>query len=255
MPPAADSGSAPADATLETASLSKDFQGVRALRDVSISVSQGTIVGLIGPNGSGKSTLLNCVSGVLRPSSGSVLLNRRSVAGWPPHRMAAAGVARTFQNIRLFRGLTSAENVEVAALASGVVRRNASQAYARQLLAEFRIATFADSYAGALSYGDQRRLEIARALATEPRFLLLDEPAAGMNEMESEALALSIKSIRAQRRCAVVIVEHDMQLVMSSSDHVYVLNEGHLISEGPPTLVQVDPVVVSAYLGEQIEEE
>jgi ABC-type branched-subunit amino acid transport system ATPase component len=255
MPPTADSTGPPAAATLATDALSKDFQGVRALRDISISVAQGAIVGLIGPNGSGKTTLLNCLSGVLRPSSGSVLLDRRAVGGWPPHRMAAEGVARTFQNIRLFGGLTGSENVEVAALACGHVRRREARAHARELLAEFGIGRFADARAGALSYGDQRRLEIARALATQPRFLLLDEPAAGMNESESEALALAIKAIRTKRRCAVVLVEHDMQLVMNSSDHVYVLNEGQLISEGSPSDVQADPAVVGAYLGQEIEEE
>jgi ABC-type branched-subunit amino acid transport system ATPase component len=247
----------PADSPriLETVSVSKDFQGVHALRDVSVRVAEGQIVGLIGPNGSGKSTLLNCVSGVLRPSSGSVVLDRRPVERWPAHRMAAAGVSRTFQNIRLFGGLTSSENVEVAALAAGAVGRRRSRAYAARLLEEFGIGHLADVYAGTLSYGDQRRVEIARALATDPRFVLLDEPAAGMNETESEALALSIKAIRTQRKCAVVLIEHDMNLVMSTSDYVYVLNEGHLISEGQPAIVQTDPGVVKAYLGEDTEEE
>jgi len=236
---------------LEIVQVSKNFDGIQALLNVSFQLQEGRIVGLIGPNGSGKTTLLNCISGVLRPTSGLVRLDGRSIVGWGAHAVAAAGILRTFQNIRLFTHLTCLDNVEVAAVAAGRLRQGVSRELARALLAEFGLTHFEMRYAGTLSYGDQRRLEIARALAAQPRFLLLDEPAAGMNEAESYELAGAIERVRTQRGSGVLLVEHDLGLIMRLSDYVYVLNEGALIAEGPPEAVRSDPAVIAAYIGDE----
>jgi branched-chain amino acid transport system permease protein len=236
---------------LEAVEVSKQFGGVHALRGVSLRLREGQIVGLIGPNGSGKTTLLNCVSGVFAPTSGSVLLDGNEIAGKPAHEIARAGVVRTFQNVRLFDGLTTLENVAVAALAAGGTRRRDSHTYARELLDRLRLTDLAERYAGTLSFGDQRRLEIARALAASPRFLLLDEPAAGMSEQESDELRKSIERVRGEQGCGVLVVEHDLRLIMRLCDSVQVLNEGAVISEGTPAQVRSDPAVIAAYIGEE----
>jgi ABC-type branched-subunit amino acid transport system ATPase component len=236
---------------LETVGLSKYFEGVRALQGVSLRLEEGALVGLIGPNGSGKTTLLNCVSGVYPPSGGAVLLDGKPIGGRPAHELAAAGVVRTFQNIRLFGRLTVRENVEVSALAAGAVGRSRSRELARELLREIGLSQLEDRFAATLSYGDQRRLEVARALAARPRFLLLDEPAAGMNEAESDELRRQVARIRKERGCGVLVVEHDLRLIMQLCERIHVLNEGRTISEGTPASVRDDREVIAAYIGEE----
>jgi ABC-type branched-subunit amino acid transport system ATPase component len=236
-------------AVLEAVAVSKHFGGVHALRNVSLRLREGDVVGLIGPNGSGKTTFLNCVSGVYAPTAGTVVLDGRPIPRRRGHTVARRGVVRTFQNIRLFGWLTALQNVEVGALGAGRVRRQSSRRHALETLAELGIASLADRYAGELSYGDQRRLEIARALAAAPRFLLLDEPAAGMNEGESSELGRAIETIRRERGCGVLVVEHDLRLIMRICDRVIVLNEGEAIAEGEPEAVRSDPAVVAAYIG------
>jgi ABC-type branched-subunit amino acid transport system ATPase component len=239
---------------LEAVGVSKRFGGVEALRGVSLRLPVGAVFGLIGPNGSGKTTLLNCLSGVLTPTSGSIRLDGASIEGHPANRLARAGIVRTFQNIRLFGKLTARQNVETSALAAGRVPRRRSRERSLELLAELGIAHVADRDAGTLSYGDQRRVEIARALAAGPRFLLLDEPAAGMNEAESDELRASIDRIRSDRGSGVLVVEHDLRLIMQLCETIYVLNEGTLIAQGTPRDVRSDPAVVAAYIGQESEE-
>jgi branched-chain amino acid transport system permease protein len=239
-----------ADGVLEAIAVTKRFGGVHALRAVSLRLQEGAIVGLIGPNGSGKTTLLNCISGVFPPSSGRIALDGQPLPR-RGHLVARAGIVRTFQNIRLFGELTALQNVEVGALGAARVRRGRSRAYALDVLDQLGIAALADRWAATLSYGDQRRLEVARALAGAPRFLLLDEPAAGMNETESEELRASIEQIRSARRCGILVVEHDLRLIMRLCDSIFVLNEGELISHGTPEQVRSDPAVVAAYIGEE----
>jgi len=224
----------------------KRFAGVHALAGVSLTIRPGEIVGLIGPNGSGKTTLLNVISGVLAPTGGRLEIAGRQVAGLRPNRIAALGVGRTFQQIRLFAEMSAAENVEVGAVARGH-RRDA--ATVRELLERVKLGEHAERLAGTLSYGQQRRVEIARALAGRPSLLLLDEPAAGMNEAESEELFDTVRGICADDGCAVLIVDHDMPLMMRLSDRMHVLAEGRTICEGPPHEVQRDPAVIAAYLG------
>jgi ABC-type branched-subunit amino acid transport system ATPase component len=238
-----------ADGVLEAVGVSKHFGGVHALRNVSLRLREGDIVGLIGPNGSGKTTFLNCLSAVFPPTAGQVVLDGHPIPRRRGHTVARCGVVRTFQNIRLFGWLTALQNVEVGALGAGRVKRQSSRRHALETLAELGIDWLADRYAGTLSYGDQRRLEIARALAAAPRFLLLDEPAAGMNEGESNALGEAIQTIRRERGCGVLVVEHDLRLIMRICNRVVVLNEGRVIAEGAPEAVRSDPAVIAAYIG------
>ena len=235
-------------AVLEAVEVGKRFGGVHALRNVSLRLREGDVVGLIGPNGSGKTTFLNCLSGVFPPTTGRVALDGRPIPR-RGHAVARRGVVRTFQNIRLFGWLTALQNVEVGALGAGRARRGSSDRHARATLAQLGIEPLADRYAGTLSYGDQRRLEIARALAAQPRFLLLDEPAAGMNETESAELGAAVQAIRKEHGCGVLVVEHDLRLIMRICDHVVVLNEGEVIASGSPGEVRSDPAVVAAYIG------
>ena len=236
---------------LEAVDVSKRFGGVDALKGVSLRLPQRAVIGLIGPNGSGKTTLLNCLSGTFAPTSGAIRVGCDSVAGLPANRVARLGIVRTFQNIRLFRNLTARQNVEISALAAGRIPRRRSRAHALELLDELGIAGLADRDAGTLSYGDQRRVEVARALAANPRFLLLDEPAAGMNDAESDELRASIDRIRADHGCGVLVVEHDLRLIMQLSETIYVLNEGELIATGTPDEVRTNPAVVTAYIGSE----
>jgi ABC-type branched-subunit amino acid transport system ATPase component len=238
---------------LAAVAVTKNFAGVHALRGVTLRLGEGAVVGLIGPNGSGKTTLLNCVSGVFPPTSGAISLDGQPIGGRPAHQLARRGVVRTFQNVRLFDGLTVLQNVQVSAVAAGKVKRRRSREYARDVLERLGLGELEDHYAGTLSYGDQRRLEIARALAASPRFLLLDEPAAGMNEAESDGLRESIERIRRERGCGVLVVDHDLRLIMRLCEHIYVLNEGVLISEGEPDAVRRDPTVLAAYVGDEEE--
>ncbi len=230
--------------TLAVDDAAKHFRGLRALDGVSLSVSEGEIVGLIGPNGSGKTTLLNLASGVLRPTAGRISVAGVDATGHKPHEFARLGVGRTFQQIRLFAEMTVAENVEV-----GAVARGQDTARVDALLERLGLTPDRDRLAVTLAYGQQRRAEIARALAGSPRFLLLDEPAAGMNGAESDSLLETIKAVRDDEGCAVLIVDHDLRLIMRLCERIHVLAEGKTICEGTAEDVRHDPAVIQAYLG------
>ncbi|MQW87248.1 ATP-binding cassette domain-containing protein [Sinorhizobium saheli] len=253
---AAEAKSAPAETpapaaatagTLRVDNLGKTFAGLVALEKADFEVRPGLVTGLIGPNGAGKSTLINSVSGIVPPSTGRVMIDGIDVASLPVHAVPAAGLARTFQNIRLFRNLTVLENVTVAA--SAFKDRVDPRERARQALAEIGLDRFSDRLAGTLSYGAQRRLEIARALALKPRYLLLDEPAAGMNSAETQELMYVLDRIRSKHRLGLLLVEHDLKLIMRLCDVVVVLNKGQQIAIGTPAEIQANPAVVEAYIG------
>jgi branched-chain amino acid transport system ATP-binding protein len=224
------------------------FGGLVATDDVSIVISVGEILGLIGPNGAGKTTLINVLSGFQRPVAGSVRLAGRDLTGRPPSAFAKAGVVRSFQAVRLFKGLTVAENIEVALVGRGLGRAEARR-QAASTLSDFDLAHRANQPAAALSYGEERRAGLARALALEPRFLLLDEPAAGLAVAEAEDLKRVIISIRDRHGCGVLVIEHNMAVIMSLCDRVHVLNSGKTIANGRPETIKADPAVRAAYLG------
>ncbi len=224
------------------------FEGVKAVDEVDFVLRRGEIVGLIGPNGAGKTTLVNVITGFQAPTAGTVRLRGTDVVGWPPFRLARAGLARTFQNIRLFGDLTVLENVEVGAVGMGL-HRPVARRQARELLETMRLAAKERERASALPHGDERRLEIARALATDPTFLLLDEPAAGLNEVESDVLVDTIRELRDRLGCGVLVIEHDMRVIMRLCERIQVLDHGRTIANGTPEEVRANPAVVEAYLG------
>jgi branched-chain amino acid transport system ATP-binding protein len=228
--------------------ITKDFVGLRALDGVSLRLAPGEILGLIGPNGSGKTTLINVVTGLLPSTSGSVRVGPEEITNRPAYRIARHGLARTFQTIRLFRELTVVENVQVAAVSMGLARP-AARRRAGEVLAEMMLSEWGEKQAGALPYGLERRVEVARALAMEPRFLLLDEPAAGLNEDESDELLQILAPIPARKKLGMLIVEHDMRLIMRLCHRLHVLSYGKTIGEGSPEQVRAIPAVIEAYLG------
>ena len=227
---------------------SKSFAGLVAVDDVSFAVEQGRITGLIGPNGAGKSTLVNAITCLYPLTSGTVSIGKKLINALPSHRVAAMGISRTFQNIRLFTGLTVGENVAVAALANGAGLAEARER-ARHELAFVGLDGIADRPADSLAYGARRRLEIARALATDPRFLLLDEPAAGMNPEETGDLARRLSVLPEQRGLGLALIDHDLKFVMSLCDRIVVLNRGRLIADDTPANVRKNPAVIEAYIG------
>ena len=233
--------------------ITKNFAGLRALDRVSLALGQGEILGLIGPNGSGKTTLINVITGLLPASGGQILADGADITHRPPYQIARSGISRTYQTIRLFRELTVFENVEVAAISVGCPRAEARQR-AREALEEMGVTEWAEHLAGVLPYGHERRVEVARALAMSPKFLLLDEPAAGLNEEESDELLDILRPIPARKNLGMLIVEHDMRLIMRLCDRLHVLNYGKTIGEGTPEQVRKIPAVVEAYLGKSRQE-
>jgi branched-chain amino acid transport system ATP-binding protein len=252
-----------AELLLETIALRKEFGGLVAVNDVDFTVPRGAIVSLIGPNGAGKTTFFNMITGVYKPTAGRVVFDGEDIGGKPPHAATQRGIGRTFQNIRLFQQMTALENVLVgmhsrlrgrilsSILGLPGVRREERQAHDRalELLAYCDLAGHDDDYARNLSYGDQRRLEVARALATQPKLLLLDEPTAGMNPQETLEFVDFVFKLREDQKLTILLIEHDMKLVMGVSDRITVLDYGEKIAEGKAQEIQSNPRVIEAYLG------
>ena len=251
-------------AMLEVTSLGISFGGLRAVDELSMKIEKGGLFGLIGPNGAGKTTVFNMLTGVYRPTDGGIRLDGQNLIGKKPHEICKLGVARTFQNIRLFSGLTVLDNVKTGlhneitySLAESLFhvgsyrkKERAMNERAMELLSVFGLENVADYKASNLPYGKQRKLEIARALATDPKLLLLDEPAAGMNPNETGELMETIELVRKKFGVTVLLIEHDMKLVSGICEYLYVLNFGRLLAEGTPAEVLKNPEVVTAYLGE-----
>lgn len=254
---------------LEVNELTMDFGGLRALDHLDLEIGQGEIVALIGPNGAGKTTFFNCITGIYPPTEGRMLIRppgqeSRTLNGLKPNHVTENGLARTFQNIRLFQNMTVLENVMIGRhcrTSSGIVgailkgRSNRQEeerivADSYEVLEKIGLQGFVNEFAKNLPYGAQRRLEIARAMATDPFLLLLDEPAAGMNPLETKELDDLIVKIRDQEGISILLIEHDMKLVMSLSDRIYVVDYGKKIAQGTPDVIKNDPAVIKAYLGE-----
>ena len=242
----------------------KVFGGLSAVRDLDLTIEPGSIFGLIGPNGAGKTTIFNVITGVYKPDGGLIRFYGESIGGWAPAAVAARGIARTFQNIRLFRSMTVEENVMVAghhlhkAGVLSAILRNARHAEderalrkrSAELLELMNLRELSAELSGSLPYGSQRRLEIARALMLKPKLLLLDEPAAGMNSQEAAELNRQIRRLRDELEVTVVLVEHNMSVVMGVCERIHVVDHGETIAEGPPEAIRADPKVLAAYLGE-----
>ncbi|POY78395.1 high-affinity branched-chain amino acid ABC transporter ATP-binding protein LivG [Pseudomonas amygdali pv. morsprunorum] len=249
---------------LQATGLSMRFGGLLAVNGVALTVNQGQVVSMIGPNGAGKTTVFNWLTGFYRPSAGTILLDGEPIQGLAGHQIARKGVVRTFQNVRLFKEMTAVENLLVAQhrhlntnflaglFKTPAFRRSEREAmeYAEHWLEAVNLKEFANRPAGTLAYGQQRRLEIARCMMTRPRILMLDEPAAGLNPRETDDLKALIGVLRSEHNATVLLIEHDMKLVMSISDHIVVINQGTPLADGTPEQIRDNPDVIKAYLGE-----
>lgn len=239
-------------ASLAAEMISVSFDGLRALTDVTLDIPSGRITGLIGPNGAGKTTLVNVLTGFQPPTSGEIRLDGQAIAVRQPHLVRRQGIARTFQSGRLFADLSVLDNLEVTGIGLGLTRRRAA-ADAAALLDWIGIAPLADRLAGGLPYTDERRVAIGRALMMQPRYLLLDEPAAGMSAAEAEDLADLIRRIMAEIGCGVLLIEHNVALVLALCSQIYVLDSGQIIEAGPPAAIRASDRVRHAYMGTQAE--
>jgi branched-chain amino acid transport system ATP-binding protein len=253
-------------ALLKISKLTKEFGGLKAVSNFNIEINTGELIGLIGPNGAGKTTAFNLMTGVYEPTSGEMDFDGKSLLGLKPYQVTQRGIARTFQNIRLFADLSVIDNVKIAyhfhvkyGLAEAVMRigryypeEDVIEQKAMECLKMFKLDDRRDEIARNLPYGEQRRLEIARALAAQPQLLLLDEPAAGMNPQETHALMNMIRWIRDELKLTILLIEHDMSLVMGVCERIYVLDYGSIIAEGTPAEIRNNPCVIEAYLGEEV---
>lgn len=250
---------------LEARNCGKSFKGLQAVKEFSAELEEGRIYGLIGTNGAGKTTVINMLSGVLPPTSGQILYQGEDITGWKPDRVAKSGILRTYQNLRLFGKMTALENTVIGAqmhrqysFMDGLVHTKRFSEHeekyyekARRMLELMEIESYAEARADSLPYGSQRRLEIARILAADPKLILLDEPAAGMNPQESAELVKTIRKVQKEFGLTVLLIEHDMKVIMNLCEYIYVMASGEVIASGTPDEIRSDPKVIAAYLGRQ----